>query len=175
MAFARFAADSLAKYRQRFGKLSTDLTALSRDLKGPAELQEGETPEWLEGRVPGVHLLSAAVKLKESPREALWRLSRWAELLELELPEVDAERLDGQPPDSADLIVLSRNLIGSGPWLEARVPVAHLLAAAAKLNESPSEVLRRLSRWAELLQWELPEADAYCLDNQPFEPADITV
>ncbi len=104
-----FATDSLANFRGWSGSLAADLTTLSRDL-------DGESP-WLEGRVPGIHLLAAAAKLQASPRAVLLRLSRWVELCELELPSVDFERLDDQPLGPADLTILSWNLNGIDPWL----------------------------------------------------------
>ena len=141
-----------------------DRIALTHDLDG------GRL--WLEGQVTVGHLLEVAVRLRESPRAVYERLQRWATLFQLELPQTDLATLDNLSWDENDRIVLSRALNGRRPWLEGQVNVGHLLAAAARLRESPRAVYERLQRWATFFYLELPQTDPATLDNLSWDEND---
>ncbi|MEM1227020.1 MAG: caspase family protein, partial [Planctomycetota bacterium] len=117
-----------------------DQIALSRDLNGQGP--------WLEGSVSAIHLLSASRKLEESLEATYARVRCYADLCSLELPAASADELSGLEPTQDDLIALSHDLNGQGPWLEGSVSAIHLLRASRKLEESLEATYARAGRYA---------------------------
>ncbi len=143
-----------------------DLIALSRNL-------DGQGP-WLQGKVPPIHLLTAAEKLGEPISAVMHRLGRFEARFELELPVLDdleLTALDEPLPNEADRIVLSHGLDGQTPWLHGRVGKEHLLAAAVQLREPVVTVRQRLERFAALFELELPAPG----DPSPTQPLRVFV
>ncbi|MEM9368723.1 MAG: caspase family protein [Planctomycetota bacterium] len=138
-----------------------DFVALSRDLRGIGP--------WLEGRVSGWHVLLASQKLDESVAATFSRLQGWAGLLDLDLSQIDVERLSDLFSTQEDCVALSRNLRGNGAWLEGRVSGWHVLRASQKLDESVAATFARLQRWAGLLDLDLSQIDVERLSE--FVPA----
>jgi hypothetical protein len=102
---------------------------------------DGEGP-WLPGtQVPYVHLLAAAGRIGRSPAEVTARFAAMG----FDLPPPPFSPAPGEV-DVVDLVLLSRNLDGAGPWLDQdSVPTAYLLLAACVLRCSTSEIRGRLA------------------------------
>jgi hypothetical protein len=129
-----------------------DLILVSLDLDGRAP--------FLEGPVRPSHLLRAALALKTPVRDVWARLKRLAPVLELELPDIDANLLALEEIFEQDLILVSRDLDGRAPFLEGPVRPSHVLGAALALKKPVKEVWARLKRLAPVLELEVPEVDA---------------
>ncbi len=117
-----------------------DLMLLSRDLDslGP----------WLEGEVPAIHLVIASGKLGLAVGEVSERLRQFGPL-GLKVPTVAGEAAALVLTDE-DLRLLSRDLVGRGPWLDDEVPAIHLAIATAKLGLAVGEVSERLRQFEPL-------------------------
>ncbi len=103
---------------------------------------DGESP-WLEPgqRVPLAHVLAAAAMTGTPAAQIRDRLGA------LGFPWLTDAVPDPLPhPRKADLVLLSRDLHGEYPWLDPgeEVPLAHVLAAAARTDTPAAQVLERL-------------------------------
>jgi hypothetical protein len=108
-----------------------DLILLSRDL-------DGESP-WLDAGEPVTrqHVLSASARTGRSPQQLVARL--------VHLGMIVTDQVWPASVDDDDLIMLSRDIDGDGPWLEPGNPITiHVLVAAARLGRSPIAVAERL-------------------------------
>ncbi|MFG2353596.1 caspase family protein [Streptomyces sp. NPDC048521] len=90
--------------------------------------------------VPLGHVLAVAEQLDWTPEAVVSRLAEWG----LRLPE------GVRVPDRVrpvDLVVLSRDLDGVGPWLDTSdpVPLPQVLVAAAELGRRPEDVAQGLA------------------------------
>ncbi|WP_295433285.1 caspase family protein [uncultured Thiodictyon sp.] len=111
-----------------------DRTLLSWHLDG--------TSPWLEPEVPLGHVLRAAVKLRASPAQIAARLHALGLTL---LPNDSPDWEANGPLTEADWTLLSWRLDGSVPWLErTKVPLNHVVGAAARLGTSPAQIAARL-------------------------------
>ncbi|SEM58074.1 hypothetical protein [Streptacidiphilus jiangxiensis] len=131
--------------------LPNDDILVSRELNG--------WPEWLRTDEPVAvqHVLRAAVVTGMTPAQVTLRLCA----LGYQVPDA--------PPDSAvepgDAVLMSRALKGATMWLarDRKVPVGHVLAAAAVLSRSPVAVAERLTtlgyRVEEAGPWEVLPGD----------------
>ncbi|MFF1794528.1 hypothetical protein ACFVXQ_09925 [Kitasatospora sp. NPDC058263] len=116
----------------------------SSQLLGDPELTKYDrrpVGEWLSAQVPLSlgHVLSAARRLGCAPAEVVARLAEFGHRLPdgAVLPET---------VEQEDLLLLSQDLDGIRPWLDARgaVPLWHVVAAAQRLGCGPAEVAARL-------------------------------
>jgi hypothetical protein len=66
---------------------------------------------------------------------------------------LDPDRVPGGEPDPADLVITSRDLDGSHPWLDENEPVSpvHLMLAARRVGRSAGAVAARLASMGYLL------------------------
>jgi hypothetical protein len=112
-----------------------DLVLVSRDVDG--------TQPWLDlaDPVPPVHLLRCADRTGRGVREVGARLASFGFTL-----GGDADRIADAQLSNEDLVILSRDLDGSQPWLDATRPVLtiHLLRAAEAATLSVAQVGNRL-------------------------------
>jgi hypothetical protein len=112
-----------------------DLVLLSRDL-------DGSRP-WLDPSVPVVlpHLLKAAQRTGRPVPNIVARLTRVGLQIDADLSVLPVESLD-----PADLILASRDLDGSFPWLDQAEPVSlvHLVRVAHRLQRDIADVAARL-------------------------------
>ncbi len=127
--------------RTTFGELTTvqltrdDLVIMSRDL-------DGADPWWpVEERILLPHLLHAARRTHRPPRDIADRLRQLGYAVEADLDGVDATTIG-----SVDLILASKDLDGTRPWLDPRYPVAmsHVMAAANRVHRPLADVAARL-------------------------------
>ena len=125
-----------------------DLLVLSKDLNG----QE----PWLED-ISSIHLLIASVKLKRPVQEIVQRLQQFTPL-GLKLPHLNVQNLASLDVDEEDIVLLSSNLNGQGPWLE-EVSFQDLLGTSTQLRRPIKEVVHRLQKFAPL-GLKLPELNA---------------
>ncbi|HEX8065263.1 MAG TPA: caspase family protein [Thermoleophilaceae bacterium] len=198
-----------------------DLRAISKDL-------DGQSP-WLQGRVSASHVEHVARELHESEPEAVARIMRYADVLELTLesegddvdreddapmlvrlleelvdigealgrgisaidlagaagslgrsfdsladevrastrfslafPSSVVEALRGWTPTAADLILLSRDLDGEDPWIEAEVSALHLVRASLQRGEPVGAIYRHMVGLRPLVR--LPDVSGDDLD-----------
>jgi hypothetical protein len=113
-----------------------DLVLVSRDLDSASPwLDPAET-------VSAVHVLRAAEKTSRSPRQVYDRLTSFGFRV-----VTDPDALLGLVLTQDDLTIVSRDLDGSYPWLDAVQPVStlHLLRAAEVTGRNVGEIARRLS------------------------------
>ena len=113
-----------------------DLTYISRDLDGSRPWLDPAEPV----RLP--HVLKASQRTSRPVRTVLTRLRRLGFTVDIDLATVPVEELD-----PADLIMASRDLDGSYPWLDEKEPVAllHMVRAAHRLERDASAVAARLA------------------------------
>jgi len=134
---------STAVGHETVGSDPDDLTFLSRDLDG--------TRPWLDPSEPVVvaHLLKAAHRSGRSVRDIATRLARVGLSIDHDLDELPIEDLDPQ-----DLVLTSRDLDSSYPWLDPTkpIPLIHLIRVAHKVDKELTEVAARLA----VLGYELP-------------------
>lgn len=125
----------------RFGELTTeqltrdDLIIISRDL-------DGADPWWpTDERIFLPHLLHAARRTHRQPQDIAARLRLLGYAVDVDLDAVDPAGIG-----SVDLIVASKDLDGTRPWLDPQHPVsmAHLVAAANKLHRPLADITARL-------------------------------
>jgi hypothetical protein len=125
----------------RFGELTTeqlsrdDLVLMSRDL-------DGADPWWpVEERMFLPHLLHAARRTHRPVTEIAQRLRQLGYAVDADLDGIDPTAIT-----SADLIVASKDLDGTRPWLDPANPISmsHIVAAANKLHRSLGDVSGRL-------------------------------
>ena len=113
-----------------------DLMFLSRDLDG--------TRPWLDPAEPVVvaHLLKAAQRSNRPVLEIAARLTRIGMSIDRDLAELPIEDLEPQ-----DLVLTSRDLDSSFPWLDPQkpAPLIHMIRVAHKLGKEISEVAARLA------------------------------
>lgn len=107
---------------------------------------EGEE-EWLSDEIPIAHLLYAANRFDETVAEAAERARRF-EAVGLTIPTVDADAVSDLRVEERDLILLSTDLDGMGPWISQDVTWFHLLRAARRLEEPLDRVVTRLRKFA---------------------------
>jgi hypothetical protein len=111
-----------------------DITLMSRDVDG--------TGPWLDAAVPVPvgHVIRAAAQLRRAPAEVAGRLAA----LGFAVGDVSGLPAEVSPDDAA---LMSRDLDGTGPWLDAAVPVplGHVVRVAAQLRRAPAEVAERLA------------------------------
>jgi hypothetical protein len=124
-----------------FGDLSIDqltrddLVIISRDL-------DGADPWWpIEERMFLPHLLQAARRTHRTPQDVAARLRQLGYAVDVDLSTVDPAGIG-----SVDLIVASKDLDGTRPWLDPQQPVsmAHVVAAANKLHRPLADITARL-------------------------------
>ena len=115
---------------------SDDLLLTSRDFDG--------TQPWLSAAepVPLPHLLKAALRTRRTVREVAATLTALGHTIGVDLNAVDVTQ-----PDPDDLVLTSRDLDATQPWLSAAepVPLSHLFQAARKTRRSISEIATRLA------------------------------
>jgi hypothetical protein len=113
-----------------------DLVLLSRDL-------DGSRP-WLDPAQPVVlpHLLKAAQRTNRTVRDVVARLLRVGLQIDVDISVLPIETLD-----PADLIMASRDLDGSFPWVDQSEPVSlvHLVRVAHRLQRDIADVAARLA------------------------------
>jgi hypothetical protein len=78
--------------------------------------------------------------------------------LGVELPAMDEQEIASLKIREEDLILLSQDLDGRGPWLEATVSLLHLLRASAKLMRPMGELVQRIRQFVPL-GVKLPDLD----------------
>ena len=113
-----------------------DITLVSRNLDGKAP--------WLDAgeRIPLGHLAAAAAETGRSVPEIAARLAAYG--FGVPDPALLPERVDRD-----DVMLVSRNLDGKAPWVDAgeRVSLGRLAAAAAETGWSVPEVAARLAAY----------------------------
>ncbi|MGW8995411.1 wHTH domain-containing protein [Streptomyces zhihengii] len=149
----RSSAQWAARHLRQFGYRAPELPAgwdapLTRnDIVLLSRSRDGEPP-WLDPDYPVAfgHVLQVALVTGDTPRAVARRLETWGFTLPAaaELPDI--------PATSEDAQILSRDVDGEGPWLEADTPVRteHLLIAAARTGNSPRDIARRLREFGRL-------------------------
>jgi hypothetical protein len=112
-----------------------DLILVSRDVDGAQPWLDPADP------VPPVHLMRCADRTGRGVREVGARLASFGFTL-----GGDADRIADAQLSNEDLVILSRDLDGSQPWLDATRPVLtiHLLRAAEATTLSLAQVGNRL-------------------------------
>lgn len=125
-----------------------DLIALSQDLD--------QREPWLENEVNINHILRVSMWLKQPVAKILTRLQKLAPL-GFKIPIIDLELLNDLIVTQADLIVLSQDLDGLEPWINAEVSDFHITCASERLNEPVKVTLERLHRFSAILNLKLPE------------------
>jgi hypothetical protein len=113
-----------------------DLTLLSRDL-------DGARP-WLDPAAPILvpHLLKAANRTGRTVRDVVARLVAVGFTVDVDLDSLPIENLEPE-----DLVMASRDLDSSYPWLDETEPPAliHLVRVAHRLGRDVSEIAARLA------------------------------
>ena len=94
--------------------------------------------------------------LKQPVANILTRLQRLTPL-GFKIPTIDIELLNDLIVTQADLIVLSQDLDGLEPWINAEVSDFHITCASERLDEPVKVTLERLHRFAAILNLKLPE------------------
>ncbi len=140
-----------------------DVSALPADVgPGDVSLLNEVKPEAAEPIVLG-DLVRAGARLRRTPADVAERLT----VLGFVVPDVSALPADVGPDD---VTLISGDLDGKGPWLEAAEPVrlGHVVSAAAKLRRAPADVAKRLT----VLGFVVPDVSAF-----PAEvgPDDVTL
>ncbi len=127
---------STAVGHETVGSDRDDLIMISRDLDG--------TRPWLDPAHPVClpHLMKAADRTDRPVRDVVRRLIRVGFTV-----DVDIEALPIEDLTHTDLLMVSRDLDGSFPWLDETiaVPLVHLVRAAHRLRRDASEVAARLA------------------------------
>jgi hypothetical protein len=113
---------------------------------------------WIEDEINLNHILRVSMWLKQPVVNVLIRLQKLAPL-GFKVPEISLELLDNLIVTQADLIVLSQDLDGAEPWLKGKVTDFHITCASERLNEPVKVTLKRLHRFAAMLNLKLPEKD----------------
>ena len=87
-------------------------------------------------------MLKASHRTGRPVREVLTRMQRLGFTVDVDLATIPVEELD-----PADLIMASRDLDGSYPWLDEKEPVAllHMVRAAHRLDRDASAIAARLA------------------------------
>ncbi|OYD92469.1 hypothetical protein CDG76_23365 [Nostoc sp. 'Peltigera membranacea cyanobiont' 210A] len=143
-----------------------DLLLLSQDL-------DGRRP-WLEAQVSAMHLVLGAAKLNKSVAATYQRLEKFV-CLGLQLPQLDLPALENLIPTEDDLLLLSQNLDGESPWLEAQVSAMHLVLGAAELNQSVEKIYIRFQAFTSLLNLKLPLVNLKLLKKWNVKIRDILI
>jgi hypothetical protein len=68
---------------------------------------------------------------------------------------------------------LSTNLNGTAPWVDGPITVRHLVLASITFDQAPKELYRRLVKFTNILNLELPDKQAGLLPEESPEPLDI--
>ncbi|MBW4474909.1 MAG: caspase family protein [Stenomitos rutilans HA7619-LM2] len=122
-----------------------DIIALSKNLDGEEAL--------LWNRLSPAQILFSAKKLNEPVAETLKRFQKFVPI-GLELPDLDIKSIGDISITQEDLIILSEELDGvmegKIAWSEARLPVAQLVRASQRLNETVLDTFNRLRRFTSL-------------------------
>ena len=92
------------------------------------------------------HVLQSSLMLNETVGKSLKRLQKFI-YLGLKVPKVDTEFLGDFCANREDLIAISQNLDAKSPWLD-RVPYDRIIEISDQFNKSPSEILKRLQKFA---------------------------
>lgn len=144
-----------------------DPVLLSRRLDGCAP--------WLTGKVSPGHLLRAAGASKLSVAEVINRLARYAEAASLQLPTFEELDLPCSSPTAEDVLMLSRHLDGTAPWVAGLVHPGHVFGAASRLGQPVQRVLARLSDYATALRLQIPGVDPAPLAEANWSPSDVAI
>ena len=127
---------STAVGHETVGTDPDDLTLLSRDV-------DGSRP-WLDPARPVLlpHLLKAAHRTGRPVRDVVARLRRVGLSIDIDIDALPIEELEPH-----DLVMTSRDLDSSFPWLAPLepVPLLHLIRVAHRLGRDASEVAARLA------------------------------
>ena len=114
------------------------------DLTLTSEDNDGSDP-WLDPAkpVPTIRILRAAQRTRRSVHDVAARLAFLGYSVSLDDTKLSLEQIEAD-----DLLISSRDLDGSQPWLdlEEHVPLPHLLQAARRVRRSVHEVAERLER-----------------------------
>lgn len=127
---------STAVGHETLGSDPDDLIFLSRDL-------DGSRP-WLDPAQPVLlpHLLKAAHRAGRTVRDVVARLTRVGLSVDIDVDTLPIEELEPH-----DLVMASRDLDSSFPWLDPTepVPLLHLIRVAHRLGRDASAVAARLA------------------------------
>jgi hypothetical protein len=140
---------------------SDDLTLMSRDLDG--------TGPWLDidEEISPIHLLRAADRAGRPVAEVAERLRSFGYAVGTDVSIIETVKLEPE-----DLVMASRDLDGSQPWLDAAhpVPLIHLLRAAETTGRDVRDVLARLATCGYRVEI---DPDTILIDH--LEPDDLTL
>ncbi|MBD2093005.1 caspase family protein [Microcoleus sp. FACHB-1515] len=123
-------------------------------------LSSGFTGEsaWSSKQISVAQMVLAAAKLNKPLAEVFEQFQKFAPL-GITTPKVDDTNVMKEIViTSEDLIILSSDLKGIYAWRWNRISVAHVVSAAAKLNEPIARILQRLQRFTSL-GLEVPRID----------------
>ncbi|QLE58860.1 caspase domain-containing protein [Nostoc sp. TCL26-01] len=154
------------KLPQVDSKAVKNLIISEEDLRLLSQSLNGESP-WLEEKIPLTHLLVAARKLEKPVGEIHQRLKKF-QPLGWKLPQVDSKVVKNLIISEEDLLLLSQYLNGESPWLEEKIPLIHLLEAAANLEKPVAEIRQGLEKF-EKLGWQLPPYNSVMEDLIPSQ------
>ena len=118
----------------------TDLRLLLLDDDEPGSDEEDQ---YVIGSIPAVHAVIASNRTGQSIREVVARLAEFAPL-GVELTNLRPEAVPDVLPESADLLVLSRDLDAIAPYVHGPVPPRHLVRASAATGETLGVVVGRI-------------------------------
>jgi hypothetical protein len=116
-----------------------DLTVLSRDL-------DADEPWVGQEELSIIHLLRASARLGETIGAVRKQLQRFAPV-GIELPPIYEDDVLKLVVTDDDLLLLSEKLDASAPWIDAEVPIAHVLLAASEREEDIGSVLGRFAQF----------------------------
>jgi hypothetical protein len=122
-----------------------DIIALSKNLDGEEALSQNQ--------LAPAQILFSANKLNEPVAETLKRFQRFVPI-GLELPSLDVKSISDIAITQEDLIILSEELDnvmeGKIAWSEIRLPIAQLVRASQRLNETVLDTFNRLQKFTSL-------------------------
>lgn len=175
--------DSLTTYTQM---LDLGLPALNSSISSTGSIDrldrfilskdiDGRQP-WLQ-RVSGIHIFSAALKLRISPFDVVHRLQRYEQLFGIELPEVSSEILPETSPDVLDgeifkgIFLLSEKTPKKDSTYH--VPLGFVIKTAFELSQPISLVLERIQKYSALVGVAAPIRDVSTYDLSEDVPNQV--
>jgi len=141
-----------------------DLTLVSQDFDGIAP--------WLSGEIPAARLLLASNKFEEPVGKVCERIERY-EGGGWRHPEVDEQAVAGIAVSDRDMVLLAGSEEWNpNTWLEDTIPIAHILYAANRFDESVAEIAARAVR-LKAVGIAVPEIDQEIAEGQHVSDNDV--